>query len=32
MGGGYSDIDKLYTADGRNERKDGTPFPATRIP
>ena len=32
LGGGYSDIDMRFTADGRYERKDGTPFPATRAP
>ena len=26
MGGGYSDIDMLFTADGRYTRKDGTPY------
>lgn len=31
-GGGYSDIDMLFTDDGRYTRKDGTPYPhATRI-
>ena len=25
-GGGYSDIDMLFTADGRYVRKDGSPF------
>jgi uncharacterized cupin superfamily protein len=25
-GGGYSDIDMLFTADGRYTRKDGTPY------
>jgi uncharacterized cupin superfamily protein len=32
LGGGYSDIDMRFTADGRYERRDGTPFPATRVP
>ena len=30
-GGGYSDIDMLFTADGRYTRKDGTDYGATRI-
>ena len=30
-GGGYSDIDMLFTADGRYTRKDGTPYPAKRV-
>ena len=30
-GGGYSDIDMLFTPDGYT-RKDGTPYPATRLP
>jgi uncharacterized cupin superfamily protein len=30
-GGGYSDIDMLFTADGRYTRKDGTPYDATRV-
>ncbi len=25
-GGGYSDIDMLFTADGRYVHKDGTPY------
>lgn len=29
-GGGYSDIDMLFTPDGRYTRKDGTPYDATR--
>jgi uncharacterized cupin superfamily protein len=31
VGGGYSDIDMLFTADGRYTRKDGTPYDATRV-
>ena len=31
-GGGYSDIDMLFTADGRYTHKDGTPYPAKRHP
>jgi len=31
-GGGYSDIDMLFTPDGRYIRKDGTPYGATRRP
>mgnify|MGYP002780957203 FL=1 len=30
-GGGYSDIDMLFTADNRYTRKDGTPYPTTRV-
>ncbi|MEP6786046.1 MAG: cupin domain-containing protein [Sphingomonadales bacterium] len=30
-GGGYSDIDMLFTADNRYTRKDGTDYPAERI-
>lgn len=30
-GGGYSDIDMLFTADGRYTRKDGTPYEASRV-
>ena len=30
-GGGYSDIDMLFTSDGRYTRKDGTDYGATRI-
>lgn len=30
-GGGYSDIDMLFTPDGYTH-KDGTPYPTTRIP
>jgi uncharacterized cupin superfamily protein len=30
-GGGYSDIDMLFTADGRYTRKDGTPYDADRV-
>lgn len=30
-GGGYSDIDMLFTAEGRYTRKDGTPYEAKRI-
>lgn len=29
-GGGYSDIDMLFTAEGRYTRKDGTPYDASR--
>jgi uncharacterized cupin superfamily protein len=29
-GGGYSDIDMMFTADGRYVRKDGTPYEASR--
>jgi len=29
-GGGYSDIDMLFDADGRYTRKDGTPYDAVR--
>ena len=31
-GGGYSDIDMMFTADGGFARKDGTPYPARRLP
>jgi len=31
-GGGYSDIDMLFTADGRYVHKDGTPYPETKRP
>ena len=31
-GGGYSDIDMLFTADGTYTRKDGTPYKARRAP
>lgn len=30
-GGGYSDIDMLFTADGSYTRKDGTPYGAERV-
>jgi uncharacterized cupin superfamily protein len=30
MGGGYSDIDMLFTPDGSYTRKDGTPYPVAR--
>jgi uncharacterized cupin superfamily protein len=30
-GGGYSDIDMLFTADGRYTRKDGTDYGADRV-
>jgi uncharacterized cupin superfamily protein len=30
-GGGYSDIDMLFTADGRYIRKDGTDYAANRV-
>jgi uncharacterized cupin superfamily protein len=30
-GGGYSDIDMLFTADGRYTMKDGTEYPAKRV-
>ena len=30
-GGGYSDIDMLFTADDRYVRKDGTDYAATRV-
>ena len=30
-GGGYSDIDMLFTPDGYT-RKDGTPYPVKRLP
>ena len=30
-GGGYSDIDMLFTADGRYVRRDGTPYAAERL-
>lgn len=31
LGGGYSDIDMLFTADGRYTRKDGTDYAARRV-
>lgn len=31
QGGGYSDIDMLFTADGRYTCKDGTPYDARRV-
>jgi len=31
-GGGYSDIDMMFTADNRYVRKDGTEYPAKRVP
>lgn len=30
-GGGYSDIDMLFTADGRYTRKDGGEYPSKRV-
>ncbi|MGZ2411562.1 putative cupin superfamily protein [Sphingomonas sp. F9_3S_D5_B_2] len=30
-GGGYSDIDMLFTAEGRYIRKDGTPYDQSRV-
>jgi uncharacterized cupin superfamily protein len=30
-GGGYSDIDMMFTEDSRYVRKDGTPYEATRV-
>ena len=30
-GGGYSDIDMLFTDDGRYTRKDGTDYSANRV-
>jgi uncharacterized cupin superfamily protein len=30
-GGGYSDIDMMFTADNRYTRKDGTDYSATRV-
>jgi uncharacterized cupin superfamily protein len=30
-GGGYSDIDMLFTAEGTYTRKDGTPYEAKRV-
>ena len=30
-GGGYSDIDMMFTADDRYVRKDGTEYPAQRV-
>jgi uncharacterized cupin superfamily protein len=30
-GGGYSDIDMLFTASGAYTRKDGTPYDAKRV-
>lgn len=32
IGGSYSDIDMMFTADGRYVHKDGTPYPGERIP
>jgi uncharacterized cupin superfamily protein len=29
-GGGYSDVDMMFTADGQYVRKDGTPYEASR--
>ncbi|HVU31359.1 MAG TPA: cupin domain-containing protein [Sphingomicrobium sp.] len=31
-GGGYSDIDMMFTTDGKYVRKDGTPYPETKRP
>ena len=31
LGGGYSDIDMMFTADDRYVHKDGTPYPAKRL-
>ena len=31
-GGGYSDIDLMFTADDRFVHKDGTPYPETKRP
>jgi len=31
-GGGYSDIDMMFTADGRYVHKDGVPYAAKRVP
>jgi len=31
-GGGYSDVDMMFTRDGRFVRKDGTPFPGSDRP
>ena len=31
-GGGYSDIDLMFTADDRYVHKDGTPYPETKRP
>ncbi|HXH00459.1 MAG TPA: cupin domain-containing protein [Sphingomicrobium sp.] len=31
MGGTYSDVDMIFTADGNYEHKDGTPYPARRV-
>lgn len=31
MGGGYSDIDMMFTADGRYVHRDGTPYDAKRM-
>lgn len=31
-GGGYSDIDMLFTQDGRYTTKDGVDYPAKRVP
>ena len=30
-GGGYSDIDMLFSGEGSYTRKDGTPYPAKRV-
>lgn len=31
-GGGYSDIDMVFTPDGAYTHRDGTPYPAKRLP
>ena len=31
-GGGYSDIDMIFTSDGRYVHKDGTPYPSSERP
>lgn len=31
-GGGYSDIDMMWTPDGKYRHKDGTPYPSTKRP
>jgi len=31
-GGGYSDIDMMFTAEGKYVHKDGTPYDASRQP
>ena len=31
LGGAYSDIDMMFTADGGYAHKDGTPYPAKRL-